>query len=212
MKFIGRNDSKIAEIGERNTVKELLGFITIRDGILITKEGYFLFTEVLPANIKLKSDIEQRYIISQFEEFLKVIKSPFYFFTIAKRGDAKEQVDELKSLLEAESSESVKEYIAEYMEFIAQTTYESSCRRRFIVAFPYINIVNPEKPYDPNLDFTEVRESLMLKEALLKEKLAKAGNDIVQPENKTAFTAEILFELLNIRLSEKQSIKEVFNV
>lgn len=184
----------------------LIGIKGIRDGIVVLESGYISFLEIMPVNFELKSENEQNYIIDRYEELLKVIKAPFYVFTIAKKADPKEHIEKMEMQLATEANENVKSMIHEYTSYVGEISYRNAVQRRFIVAIPYISQAGTKIT---DLKFQIVSNYLHQKVSEFKTAVSKCGNEVVATENPDQFAAEILFELLNVKISEKERIMAV---
>lgn len=185
-----------------NKIEDIIPILNFRDGILITDRDYVAFIEVMPVNFNLKSEREQLYIIEKYEELLKQFRVPFYIFTIAKKADSKAHLDYIYSELETELNASVCEMIREYMEYVKKVSLKSAVKRRFIVAIPYQAADGIKDGFD------EIQRWLMQKCISFKEAIDKCGNDTIISED-NRFTAEILYELLNVKSSERERIPEL---
>lgn len=185
---------------------KLIGIKGITDGIVVLENGYITFLEIMPVNFELKSKNEQNYIIDRYEELLKVIKAPFYVFTIAKKADPKEHIEKMEMQLATEANENVKAMIYEYIRYVGEISYSNAVQRRFIVAIPYITQAGTKIT---DVKFQTVSNYLHQKASEFKTAVSKCGNEVVAPENPDKFAAEILFELLNVKVSEKERVVAV---
>lgn len=196
-----KKQNKKIQTPEVKSIKELIGITAIRNGILFTDETCIKFLEIMPVNFQLKSEREQNYIIERYEELLKIVKVPFSTFTISKKADSKSHIDYVKRQYETEDNENVKQMIVEYQNYVREISYISAVKRRFIVAIPY---VIPSGLKLENISFGDIENWLQQKSSQFKDAISKCGNDVYEPEDEDQFTAQIIFELLNVKSSEKE--------
>ncbi|WP_324824330.1 hypothetical protein [Sinanaerobacter sp. ZZT-01] len=196
-----RKENKSHEEKELN-LKELIGIKDIKRGIIVCENSYTLPLEVLPVNFDLKSKGEKNYIIESYEELLKKVKTPFQIYTFARRADAKAHLDHMRKHLMTEENETVREMLQEYMQFVSDVSYKSAVKKRFIVMIPY---VVPAGFSFKEIDFNDAAAWLIEKRTQFVDAFRKCGNDTVIPNlsEENRFTAQILFELFNIKSSER---------
>lgn len=187
---------------EEINIDDLLGIQDIKNGVIMSHTPT-LVLEVLPVNLKLKSIREQNYIIKSYEELHKVLKTPFDIRTISRKEDSREHLEYIGRLAETEENESVKAMIEEYKSFVSEMAYKNAVKKRFIVYLPY---VIPPGLKMSEIDWEDIERWLFEKGMQFIEGISKCGNKVVSPKSKSQFTAQILFELLNIKSSEKERV------
>lgn len=192
----GQKNNKL-QTKESDNVRDIIPISDIKDGILITDNSYIAFIEIMPINFKLRSEREQKYIVNRYEELLKIMKVPFSIFTISKKADLKEHLEFVQKNIETEENEAVKEMAKEYQEFVSEIARKNTVKRRFIVAIPYQSI--------KDVPFYEVKSWLEQMCIKFRDAIKECGNEVLISDN-DQFTAEILFELLNIKSSERGRI------
>lgn len=185
---------------DTNNLCDVIKIKDIVDGILITETTYIAFLEVFPLNFKLRSEREQKYIIDSYEELLKIMKAPFYVFTIAKKADLKEHFEYIEEHRRTEKNEAVCKMIEEYQEFVRQTASENAVKRRFIVAIPYQKIVGVSRT-----PFSQIKAELMENAIRFRDAIAACENEVYISQD-SQFTAQIMYELLNLNASEHERI------
>lgn len=191
------------EMQDKISIHDLIGIKEIRNGIVVTDDSFTAILEVTPINFKLKSEREQDAIINKYNELLKKMKISFDVRTISKKEDSRDHLEYIRKLDDLETNENVKAMIEEYEKFVSEISYKSVVRRRFLVFIPY------ELPIGiklENVDFKTAELWLNEKCAQFTEAIEKCGSKVVNPSNKNQFAAQILFELLNMKSSEKERI------
>lgn len=191
------------EMQDKISIHDLIGIKEIRNGIVVTHDSFTAILEVTPINFKLKSEREQDAIINKYNELLKKIKISFDIRTISKKEDSRDHLEYIRKLDDLEINKNVKAMIEEYEKFVSEISYKSVVRRRFLVFIPY------ELPIGikfENVDFKAAELWLNEKCAQFAEAIEKCGAKVVNPRNKDQFTAQIIFELLNMKSSEKERI------
>ena len=198
IKVSTKNSKKQETANRKIDVRSIFGNIAVKDGIVITDSGYTAFLEVMPVNFALKSKAEQEYIIDRYEEAKKAVKIPLYYFTLSRRGDSRAHIDSLRKMQSIEENESVKEMDDEYIDYVQQVSYTGSVKERWIIGIPYTGQKNDR--------FQTVSAFFAQKKSALRTALRQCGNDIVSPQDEDQFAIEILFELLNVKLSESERV------
>ena len=201
MNFGIRNKRKIIP-EEKINIDDMLGIKDIKNGIVVT-DNYVLILDVLPINFHLKSKNEKKYIIMAYEGLHKVLKTDFDIRTISRKEDSKDHLDYVKRHAETEENENVVMWIEEYVSFVADISYKNAVKKRFLVYIPYA--APPDMKLD-EIDFRDADKWLTEKGMQFIECIRKCGNEVVIPSDKDQFTAQILFELMNVKSAEKESI------
>jgi len=199
-----KNRKKI--IKEEFNISDLLSIEDIKKGILVTQNSYTLMLEVLPINFKLKSRREQNFIIGKYEELHKAFKTPFDTRTISRKEDSREHLDYINRLAETEENENVQALISEYESFVSDMAYKSAVKKRFIVYIPYV--VPPGFKFE-SIHREDAERWLLEKGTQFIEYINQCGNEVVIPKNQDQFAAQILFELINIKSAEKESVPNI---
>lgn len=197
-----KRKSKSKESKEDCKLQELLGIKDIKRGVIIGENSYYLPLEVLPVNFDLKSQAEKKFIIKSYEALLKKVKTPFQIYTFARRADAKEHLEHMEKHLVTEENENVREMLQEYMQFVSDVSYKNAVKKRFIVMIPY---VVPGSFSFKEIDFNDAAAWLIEKRVQFVETFRKCGNSTIIPDlmEENQFTAQILFELFNVKSSER---------
>lgn len=195
----GQKDKKL-QTNESNSINDIIPIEDIRDGILITKDDYIAFMEVMPINFKLRSEREQNYIIEKYEELLKIMKVPFYISTNVKKADGKAHLDYMQKHLDTEENEQIKAMEREYMDFFKEVAGRNTVSRRFIVSIPYQFIKGVTE-----VPFIEIKSWLEQNCMAFRDAISDCGNDVIISDS-NQFTAQILFEMFSVRRAERERI------
>lgn len=111
----------------------------VRDGVVVLKTGEIrtiLITSSL--NLGLKSDDEQKAVLSQFQNFLNSLDFPIEFFVQSRKLNIKPYMDLLQERSLSVKEDLLKIQIHEYMGFIKKFTDESSIMtKHFFITIPY---------------------------------------------------------------------------
>ena len=113
-------------------VKEIYG------GVIALKNGKFVTVlEVLPLNFYLKSELEQKNIISGFAAFLKTAPDELQIIVETRPADISAFCERLESYYNSEKNANCRRMIfedAQLVNFIAET---EGLSRRFYIVLPY---------------------------------------------------------------------------
>ena len=119
--------------------QEFLPIKTIRDGIVILKDGglrSILMTSSI--NFELKSSQEQDAVILQFQNFLNSLDFSVQFFITSRRLNIEPYLDTLRERQKMEPGELLKIQIAEYIEFVKNFVETSNIvAKTFYAVVPY---------------------------------------------------------------------------
>ncbi|MDD4566109.1 MAG: hypothetical protein PHE79_11630 [Eubacteriales bacterium] len=191
---------------DKLNIHELIGIDDIKNGIVVTDNSYTAILEVIPINFKLKSEREQEYIINTYCELLKTMRISFDIRTISRKEDSRDHMEYISRLYETETNENVKALIAEYEETVSDILYQSAVRRRFLV---YISYEAPAGIKFERINFRDAERWLNEKCAQFSEAIGKCGNKVIYQRDKNQLTAQIMFELLNIKSAEKERVPKI---
>ncbi len=135
------------------------GIKDIKDSkIIFNDNNKVVILKVLPINFKLKSKLEQKAILNEFQMFLKNLNSKIQIIISSKKTDISYHIDEI--LKSTNENLPIKEISEDYILFLKQMINErGSITKEFYIA------LNDE----PNI------ENGILK---IKEYLANCGNEV----------------------------------
>lgn len=123
------------------STQEFVPIERVRDGVVILKTGdlrAILLTSSL--NLGLKSEDEQKAVLSQFQNFLNSLDFPVQFFVQSRKLNIKPYMDLLQERSTQVKEDLLKIQIHEYMGFITKFTEESNIMtKHFFISIPYFN-------------------------------------------------------------------------
>ena len=183
----------LAATPQANSVDELLGIISLDRGILRHRNGYCTVLEVLPINFRLKAVEDQEYIVSIFEELLKLLKRPFQFMSLALPAVLSEHVEYMIQHGNSET-EVIRNAILEYLEFAYSISSKQAVSRLFYLVIPAT----------PGASEEEARSDLIEIRHRVQQTLRKSGNET----NVFGDSNRPVLELLTTLLRRRKVINE----
>lgn len=119
--------------------QQFLQFETVRDGVLILKNGDMRAILMVSAmNFALKSQDEQEAIIYAFQNFLNSLDFDFQIFVHSRRMNIKRYLASLEEIHAREDNELMRVQIEEYTEFIRKFVEEVNVMTKtFYVTVPF---------------------------------------------------------------------------
>lgn len=174
------NGDKNAEDGTERLVpvKEIYG------GVIALKNGKFVTVlEVLPLNFYLKSELEQKNIISGFAAFLKIAPDELQIIVETRPADISRFCDRLEEYYNSEKNENCRQMIfedAQLVNFIAET---EGLSRRFYIVLPYTG-----RQTDLSSVAIEMNETVMT----ARQYLEACGLETVRHNDGDEFLKEVL--------------------
>lgn len=110
----------------------------ISDGIIELNNGKFVTVlEVLPLNFYLKSELEQKNIISGFASWLKIAPDKLQITVLTKPADISSFCDMLEDYYNAEDNENCRRMIFEDAQLVSLIAESEALTRRFYIVLPY---------------------------------------------------------------------------
>ncbi|MCD8073662.1 MAG: hypothetical protein LUF27_01260 [Lachnospiraceae bacterium] len=168
----------------------------IENGIIYTTDGrYVKIIEVLPINFLLRSAAEQRSIISSFVSYLKIAPDKIQFKEVAKKADIADYLSRIRAEIDREEDPHCRILQEDYMRLIRDVGTREAITRRFFLVFEYDG-ARSKKPSDK-----EVYLHLKNQAQTARKYLSMCGNQVVVPQNGTAFSVDLLYQLLNRKTS-----------
>lgn len=194
------------------TIEELLQIEDVKNGIIIRNGQvpykYILLLEIAPINFKLKSEDEQSFILNTYGELLKVIKCPIQITLLSRKADTTPHMTYMQKQSE-HSSQELKLHMDEYLQFFKSVSGKSAVSRRFFLSIPY---GTPAGIKSEQIDFNQAVDTLYKQKGRVKHWLEKAGSGLVEHENEEYFVWDVLYQLLNRKSSEIQSLPHLNRV
>lgn len=121
------------------SAQEFLAIASIRDGIIILKDGGLRAVIMVSSfNFALKSTEEQDAVIFQYENFLNSIDFPIQFVVQSRRLNILPYLETLHSREKEETNELLKIQIGEYVEFVRSfVELTNIVSKNFYVVVPF---------------------------------------------------------------------------
>lgn len=111
---------------------------SISDGIIQLNNGkYVTVLEVLPLNFYLKSELEQKNIISGFAAWLKIAPSRLQIAVQTRPADIDAFCERLEGYYNSESNENCRRMIFEDAQLVNYIAENQAVTRRFYIVLPY---------------------------------------------------------------------------
>ena len=121
------------------STQQFLELKEIKEGVVILKDGtlrgIFMISSI---NFALKSEDEQRSIISQFQSFLNTLDFPMEIIIQSRKLNISSYLDKLNQMKEAEENQLLKVQIKEYGNFIRKIISGGSIMsKNFYATIPF---------------------------------------------------------------------------
>lgn len=115
----------------------------VRDGVVVLKDGGLRVVLIASSlNLALKSEDEQKAIISQFQNFLNSLEFSTQIYIASRRLDIRPYVALLEERMKAQMEELLKIQIKEYIDFVKNFTERTSIMtKNFFIVVPYTSPV-----------------------------------------------------------------------
>ncbi|MEK7662307.1 MAG: hypothetical protein AAB355_02310 [Patescibacteria group bacterium] len=129
--------SKTAE--NVKATQEFVPIKEIRDGVVVLKDdGLRVILIASSLNLALKSEDEQKAVISQFQNFLNSLDFSTQIFLQSRRLDIRPYLALLEERMKAQMEDLMKIQIREYIQFIKNFTDRTSIMKKsFFIVVPY---------------------------------------------------------------------------
>lgn len=176
----------------------------IKNGIIQTADNrYVKIVEVLPINFLLRSPAEQRNIIFSFMSYLKIAPPNIQFKVVSKKADIMEYVEKIHEEARKETDERCRLLQEDYARLIRTLGMKEAITRRFFLIFEY-------QSYNGSKNAEEREVALYMRSAVqtAKKYLAMCGNVVLEHENETRYTVDVLYQILNRQTSLTEPLDE----
>ena len=176
-------------------MQDFIPIKNIMGGVIETRDGrYIKILEIDPINFMLWSSEEQYGIISSFASWLKISPVRLQFKSITRKADSDKHISMVKKELSIEENERCKELGEGYLRFIRDVGSREALTRRFFIIFQYEEMRRTDSD-----DISKIYSVLQAAENTARAYFSQCGNNIVQPKDPDAATAEILYMFFNRR-------------
>lgn len=198
-----RKEKKSQAPKSSSTVAQYLPIEDIRDGIIITKDRRFVkIIEVSPINFLLRSAREQRNIIYSFVSYLKISPAKMQFKVLTKKADVNRHLYKIEEEIAAEKDERCRALQMDYASLVRQLGSKEAITRRFFIIFEYEGIGG--RRGEEKEAAVELKSAVQTATVFLRQ----CGNEVIQYENETFFTADVLYSLLNRNTSADFTVED----
>src|SRR3989344_6258182 len=184
----------------------------VRDGVVVLKDdGLRVILIVSSLNLALKSEDEQKAVISQFQNFLNSLDFSIQIFVQSRRLDIRPYVALLEERMKVQMEDLLKIQIKEYIEFIKNFTDRTSIMtKNFFISVPYTDAIlsskHPfsilpgsrnasEKKRDDIEIFEEARSQLEQRVSIVEQGLTGMGIRVIQLG--TEEIVELFYKIFN---------------
>jgi type IV secretory pathway VirB4 component len=187
----------------------------VRDGVAILNDGSLRAILLASSiNFALKSQEEQRAVITQFQNFINTVDFSVQFSVQSRNLDIDPYIEQLQAEYKKEDNNLLQTQIQEYIEFIETFTDDADIMRKaFFVVVPYNrsiidqsggimgslkSLVGGSDNYNQEQQgksFEEARSQLQQRVGIVEQGLVRTGVRMTQLE--TEETIELFYQLLN---------------
>ncbi len=192
--------------------QEFVPIKEVRDGVVVLKDGGLRVILIVSSlNLALKSEDEQRAVISQFQNFLNSLDFSVQIFVQSRRLDIRPYVGLLEERMKLQMEELLKIQIREYIEFVKNFTDRTSIMtKNFFISVPYTGAIlsakHPlsifpsnrnalEKKKDDIEIFEEGRSQLEQRVSIVEQGLTGMGIRVIQLG--TEEVVELFYKIFN---------------
>jgi len=192
--------------------QEFVPIKEVRNGIAILNNGSLRAIMLASSiNFALKSQEEQRAVITQFQNFINSLDFSVQMSVQSRNLDIDPYLDKLNQQYKREDNQLLQTQIQEYIEFIRTFTDDADIMRKaFFVIIPYnravINqdggimdtlrgLVGSNQNQTTDEEFEEAHSQLNQRIGIVEQGLVRTGVRVTQLE--TEETIELFYQLLN---------------
>lgn len=199
----------------------------IRDDILVLKNGGVrAILKTSSINFNLKSEQEQKAIISSYQGFLNSLEFPIQIIVRSKKLDIDDYIDQIKDLGDKQKNRLLQEQTYEYGEYIKKLIeYADIMEKQFYVVIPYdpgrtqgssffqsfFQRLSPKDTYGDvkkrHKEFNQLKKALMQRVNVAKSGLENCGLKVQQLE--TQKIIELFYNIYNPIISQTSKIKDL---
>ena len=196
MSLYERKEEKLAK--QRVTAQDWLPFDRIfEDGIIENNGNFIKIIKVIPINYDLKSNLEKESILNSFKLFLKTCDFNMQILIQSRKEDLNSYISQIKSQIETEKNEKLKEIFSNYINFLQiQNKERNSSSKNFFI------LVNYQIKEKEEYQIKFIRDNLNEKYFKIKDSLSRCGNLVFDISTKKE-AEKTLYSFCNLRMSLK---------
>ncbi|MEA2112711.1 MAG: TraC family protein [Patescibacteria group bacterium] len=202
----------------KNSTKKTQDFVSvkeIRDGVIILKNGTMISVLMTSSlNFALKSQDEQKAILTQFQNFLNSLEYSTQIYIQSKKLDIRQYIAVMEERRKEQTNELIKIQTKEYIDFIKNFTENVNIvSKNFFIIISYnpptiqagnglSKIFSKSKnPTEKKSSFEEGRTQLEQRVSVVEQGLTRTGLRLARLG--TEETVELLYKIFNPGESEK---------
>ena len=196
MSIYERKEEKLAK--QRVTAQDWLPFDRIfEDGIIENNGNFIKIIKVIPINYDLKSNLEKESILNSFKLFLKTCDFNMQILIQSRKEDLNSYISQIKSQIETEKNEKLKEIFSNYINFLQiQNKERNSSSKNFFI------LVNYQIKEKEEYQIKFIRDNLNEKYFKIKDSLSRCGNLVFDISTKKE-AEKTLYSFCKLRMSIK---------
>ena len=182
--------------------QDLIPEHSVKDGVVITvdqrgKRGYIKILEIMAINFPIMSSGEQDMCILGYADLIKGMESSFHIKCITTYSDIEDYIKKARDAYERETSESCKQMIARYIQYLQNEGGLDTYRKHYYFIFT----LEPEELHDIKSE-AEAISALKRKTESVSSAFRSLGNEVMlDSETDDGRISEILYEYYNRRSS-----------
>jgi len=190
-----------------NPAAEYFPIEKIANGIIYTKDRrYVKIVEVEPINFLLRSEREKRNIIYSFISYLKISPNKVQFKVLTKSANINKHLETITREMAEESDERCRILQEDSLNLIKQIGSKEAVSRRFFYIFEY-EPWNARRSNDEMDAITDLQTAARTAVNYLRQ----CGNEIIIHDNDDEFTTDVLYNLLNRKMSSDKPLPARIN-
>ena len=189
------------KLKEITSTQEMSGLVDVRDGIAITKYGYYKILEFTPINFTLLSAEEQNVIVSKYSAIIRTWPETVHIKIVSAKSNLQPFIDDLERAKKREREQENKgcvSLINDQIELIGKLQNQSGMSRRFFVVLKYENPGGFKK----TPPFEEVVSSLNSEARTISAALESCGNTLISSDTRD-YVLSVFYLVINKASSDE---------
>lgn len=171
----------------------------IQNGIVLTSNGkYQTILEILPCNFYKKSPEQQARILKSFGQLFNNGPILVHFKIVNDYANADDLINRTKNACKNQHYPLIKESLDDYISHVRTLSSKGAVMKRYFMVVGYEGKSSNKE---------EIHNAIYEQVASIESTLANCGNFCIQPENRSAFVAEIIYMHFNRKTYKRESFK-----
>jgi hypothetical protein len=208
----------------KNTTQKYLDIAEIREGVVILKDGTLRSVILCSSiNFALKSEDEQKALISGYMQFLNSLDHPMQIVIQSRQLDIESYLRRLNEARKKQTNELLKVQIASYIEYIQELIEIGEIMTKsFFIVIPYNPLGDKSKSFWTRLKelftpgklikikrekFLEYKEALQLRINNIESNLRGMGLETAVLDTQSLI--ELYYNFYNPRTSQNQKLRDI---